>query len=162
MRCGIGYDIHRIIPTVKASAISVGGVQVPCFFKIEAHSDGDVLLHALTDAILGALALGDIGQWFPDTDPENRKRSSQEFLAKAVSKIEALGWKVNQCDSVIFLEEPKIAPHSQGMREVLARLLRVELSAVSIKAKTFEGLGPIGERNAIAAQAIVTLSNKSE
>jgi 2-C-methyl-D-erythritol 2,4-cyclodiphosphate synthase len=160
VRAGIGYDIHRIIPTVKTSTLPVGGIMIPCFFKVEAHSDGDVLLHALTDACLGSLALGDIGQLFPDTDPQNKKRSSQDFLKEAVRRVHGLGWRINQCDLIMLLEEPKMAPYSQAIRESLARILEVELSSVSLKAKTFEGLGPIGERNAIAAHAIVTLYEK--
>jgi len=159
MRTGVGYDIHRLIPTIEKSAIALGGLQIPCYFTIKAHSDGDVLIHAVVDACLGALALGDIGQWYPDTQPENRKRASTEFLREVHQKLHSMGWRVSQMDSIIFLEEPKVAPHSDGIRAHLAKTLGLELSAVSVKAKTMEGLGPIGERRAIAAQAIVTLEN---
>jgi len=160
MRIGIGYDIHRLIPTVEPSSIPIGGAKIPCYFKVEAHSDGDVLLHSLVDAVLGALALGDIGQWFPDNKQEHHKRASADFVKIVLRQIHKMGWRVNQCDSVLFLEEPKLAKHWNDIRQEVARLFEVELSAVSVKAKTMEGLGPIGERRAIAAQAVVTLVEK--
>jgi 2-C-methyl-D-erythritol 2,4-cyclodiphosphate synthase len=157
MRTGIGYDIHRLIPTVETSSIPLGGVSVPCRFKIQAHSDGDVLLHALVDACLGALALGDIGQHFPDKAPENKNRPSSEFVADVLEKVHRLGYRVAQFDSIVILEEPKLAPHSDAIRSSIARLLGVELSSVSVKAKTMEGLGLVGENKAIAAHAVVNL-----
>lgn len=157
MRIGIGYDLHRLIPTVERSAIPVGGIPISCFLKVEAHSDGDVLLHSIVDAILGSLALGDIGQWFPDNAEVNRGRPSSEFLVEVVSHIKKMGWRVNQLDTVMFLEEPKLAEHWTSIRENLAKLLGVEMSNVSVKAKTMEGMGPVGERKAIAAQAAVTI-----
>ena len=157
MRTGIGYDLHRLIPTIRQASIPLGGVSIPCFFEVHAHSDGDVLLHAIVDACLGALALGDIGQHFPDNKPENRGRPSAEFVRATVDKISEMGWAVEQVDSILFLEEPKVAPHADAIRRQVAQLLKVELSAVSVKAKTMEGLGPIGERKALAAQAVVTL-----
>lgn len=157
MRTGIGYDIHRLVPTIKSSCIPLGGVEIPCYFSVEAHSDGDVLLHALVDACLGALALGDIGRLFPDNVPENENRKSTEFVKEVMAQIQKLGWRVSQMDSNIFLEEPKLKPHADNIRENLARLLSVELNCVSVKAKTMEGLGPVGERRAISAQVIVTL-----
>ena len=157
MRTGIGYDIHRLIPTIKPKGIFLGGILLPCYFSVQAHSDGDVLLHALVDACLGALALGDIGQWFPDSDPKNQNRQSSEFVKEIVLKIKDMGYEVNQVDSNIFLEEPKVAPHCDAIRTNIAQLLGTELSSVSVKAKTMEGFGPIGERNALASQVIVTL-----
>ncbi len=162
MRTGIGYDIHRIIPTIKPSAIVIGGIKLPCYFSIQAHSDGDVLLHALVDACLGALALGDIGQWFPDNDPKHQNRASCEFVKEVVEKVKNLGYEIHQVDSNIFLEEPKVAPHNDAIRTNLAQLLGIELCNVSLKAKTMEGLGPIGERKALAAQVIVTLKEISK
>jgi 2-C-methyl-D-erythritol 2,4-cyclodiphosphate synthase len=156
-RTGIGYDIHRLIPTVEKSTISIGGVEIPCHYRLQAHSDGDVLLHALVDAMLGALALGDIGQWFPDNNPEHRGRSSQEFVTEVLAKIHAMGWRLAHFDSIVLLEDPKLAPHSDGIRRRIAQLLGVELTSVSLKAKTMEGLGPIGERKAVAAHVVVTL-----
>lgn len=157
MRTGIGYDIHRVVPTVQIASIPLGGVPIPCFFQLQAHSDGDVLLHAVVDACLGALALGDIGQHYPDNKPENRGRASSDFVKETVGELAKLGWAVEHLDSILFLEEPKIAPHSDAIRRNLAQLLNIELSSVSVKAKTMEGLGPIGERKAIAAQVLVTL-----
>lgn len=157
MRTGIGYDIHRLIPTLERSAIPLGGVQIPCFYKISAHSDGDVLLHALVDACLGALALGDIGQWFPDNKAENKQRASAEFVTDVIAHLSKMGWRVAQFDSTVLLEEPKLAGHSDAIRRSIAQLLNVELSNASVKAKTMEGLGPVGEGRAIAAHAVVTL-----
>lgn len=157
MRTGIGYDIHRLIPTVKLQSIALGGINIPCYYRVQAHSDGDVLLHALTDACLGALALGDIGQWFPDTSAEHQGRSSSDFLKTVLKEVAKLGYRVKQLDSNVFLEEPKLSPHHDEIRKNLAGLLGVELADVSLKAKTMEGLGPIGERKAISAQAIVVL-----
>ena len=157
MRTGIGYDIHRLIPTLHKSSILLGGVEIATPHKVHAHSDGDVLLHALVDACLGALALGDIGQWFSDKDPKNRERSSAEFLKPVMAQMKSIGYEVNNVDSIIFIEQPKIAPHCDAIRRNLATLLGVELHVVSLKAKTMEGLGPIGEGNALAAQVVVTL-----
>lgn len=157
MRTGIGHDIHRLVPTIKISAIPIGGVEIPCFFSAQAFSDGDVLLHAITDACLGALALGDIGTWFPDTAKENEGRKSSEFVRQVLQHIQKMGWEVDHVDSNVFLEEPRLSPHSDAIRSTVAKLLGVELSSVSVKAKTMEGLGPVGERCAIIADAIVTL-----
>lgn len=157
MRTGIGYDIHRLIPTVEQSHIPIGGVPIPCRFKIQAHSDGDVLLHALVDACLGALALGDIGQHFSDQAAENKNRPSCEFVADVLGKIRALGYRVAHFDSIVIVEDPKLSPHSDSIRRSIASLLSVELSAVSVKAKTMEGLGLVGENKAIAAHAVVNL-----
>jgi 2-C-methyl-D-erythritol 2,4-cyclodiphosphate synthase len=157
MRTGIGYDIHRLTPTLERAAIPIGGVSIPCFFKVQAHSDGDVLLHALTDALLGALALGDIGQRYSDTKPENKGRASSEFVRETLAEVKKLGWRVAQFDSVVTLERPKLAPHADEIRRSIASLLETELANVSLKAKTMEGLGPIGEGRAIAAHAIVTI-----
>jgi 2-C-methyl-D-erythritol 2,4-cyclodiphosphate synthase len=162
MRVGLGYDFHRLIPSVERANIPIGGVAIPCYFQVEAHSDGDVLLHALTDACLGALALGDIGQWFPDTNPENRNRHSSQFLSKSLDEVKRLGYRVVQCDSILFLEEPKLKDHWLSIRTEVAKLLGTELSSVSVKAKTMEGLGPIGERKAIAAQVVVLLENTGQ
>ena len=160
MRSGIGYDIHRIIPTVKKSSIPLGGVTIPCFLRVEAHSDGDVLLHAIVDACLGALALGDIGQWFPDSKAENQNRASQEFVQEVLKQVQRMGWSVGNVDCIVQLEEPKLAEHSDAIRKSIATLLQTELSQISVKAKTLEGLGPVGEGRAIAAYAVVTLIEK--
>lgn len=157
MRTGIGYDIHRLVPTVERQSIALGGVAIPCFFQLSAHSDGDVLLHALVDAMLGSLALGDIGQWFPDTHPDHRGRASSEFVEKVREHIQGMGWRVAQVDSIVLLQQPKLAPHMETIRQKIAQLLNLELSCVSVKAKTMESLGPIGEGKAIASHAVVTV-----
>lgn len=159
MRAGIGYDIHRLVPTIKPSEIPLGGITIPCYFKVQAHSDGDVLIHALVDAMLGAVALGDIGQHFPDHAPENSGRKSLEFLKKAKEELANLGFQVVQVDSNILLEEPKLSPFKDQIREKLAMALGLELASVSVKAKTMEGMGPVGERSAIAAHVIVMVDS---
>lgn len=157
MRFGIGYDIHRIEAVASEGSLLLGGVAIPCPFKVVAHSDGDVILHSLTDAILGSLALGDIGQWFSDKDPKNKGRNSLEFLAIALAEARKLGWHVAQVDINVFAEAPKIAPHGEKIRTKLSQALELEMNSVSLKAKTMEGLGAIGEKKAIAAQALISL-----
>lgn len=161
MRIGIGYDIHRIVPSLDSTDVPLGGIRLPSGYRVHAHSDGDVLLHALVDACLGALALGDIGQWFPDNAPENAGRPSEEFVQTVMKELDRMGWRVLQVDSIIHAEEPKVAPHADKIRENLARLLKTELSAISVKAKTAEGLGPVGERQAIAAEVVVQLEPRN-
>lgn len=156
-RTGIGYDIHRLCPTIKTGSIPIGGIEVPCYYKVQAHSDGDVLLHAIIDACLGALALGDIGQWFPDTSPEHNGKKSTEFIAPVLAELRKLGFEVSQIDSNVILEEPKLMPHMDKIRQSLAQNFKIELSSVSVKARTMEGLGAIGERKALSAQAVVVL-----
>ncbi len=157
MRFGIGYDIHRLEAVTPDGSILLGGVAIACPFKVVAHSDGDVILHSVTDAILGSLALGDIGQWFSDKDPKNKGRNSLEFLATALAEVRRLGWHVAQVDINVFAEAPKIAPHCEEIRTKLAHALELEMTSVSVKAKTMEGLGAIGEKKAIAAQALISL-----
>lgn len=162
MRTGIGYDIHRLTPTIEHSSIPLGGILIPCHFNVEAHSDGDVLLHATVDALLGSLALGDIGRWFPDSEPQNKNRSSSDFVKEVLKKVSTLGWEPYQLDSVILLEEPKLSDHSDAIRKNLACLLNLDLSSVSVKAKSSEGLGPVGERLAVACHTIVALRKRSK
>ncbi len=162
MRTGIGYDIHRLIPTIEKNTLPIGGVEIPAYSRVHAHSDGDVLFHALVDACLGALALGDIGQWFSDKDPKHKNRKSEEFLRPVLAQIKSIGYEIHNIDSILFLENPKIAPFCDSIRRNIASILGMELHAVSIKAKTMEGLGPIGENKAIAAQVVVTLKELSK
>lgn len=166
MRTGIGYDIHRLVPTVDAGAIPLGGISIPCYFKVHSKTDGDVLLHALTDACLGALALGDIGSFFGMQNPngtdegpgQNAKvGSGVEMVREVVKHLHGMGWRIAQFDSVIIAEEPKISPHSDAIRRQVALLVGCDLHAISVKSKAMEGLGPIGERKAIAAHTVVTL-----
>jgi len=138
-------------------SIMLGGVAVPCKYKTIAHSDGDVILHSITDGLLGSLALGDIGQWFSDKDPVNKGRNSLDFLQAALAEVKRLGWKPEQVDLNLFAEEPKIAPVSDSIRQNLCMALGLEMPAVSLKAKTMEGLGPIGEKKAVACQALVVI-----
>ena len=159
-RTGIGFDIHRLIPVLNVGMITLGGVQIPCHAEVQAYSDGDVLLHAVTDAILGSLALGDIGSHFPDTSTENKSRNSQDFVVFAEKEARRLGWRVKQLDANVLLEAPKLAPFIDRIREQLAKLLSLELACVSVKAKTMEGLGAVGERLAMAAQVIVVMEER--
>lgn len=135
----------------------LGGVRIPHDHGVLAHSDGDVLLHALTDALLGALALGDIGQWFPPSDPRWADADSSQFVAAAMNAVGEHGYRVNNVDLTVLAEAPKIAPHSAAMRARIAELLDLDLSRVGLKATTTEGLGLVGRREGIAAQAIVLL-----
>ena len=151
---GTGYDIHRIVPKRK---FMLGGVKISDQFGALGHSDGDALLHAVTDALLGASGLGDIGDWFPDSDKRYRGASSAYFLRKVVKHIKDTGWKPVHVDTTIHLERPKLARIKEKIRSRLARLLSLDKKNVNIKAKTHEGLGAIGRAKAVAAEAIVTL-----
>jgi len=135
----------------------LGGVDVPHDHHAVGHSDADVLLHAVTDALLGAAALGDIGEWFPDTDPKNRGRDSADMLAGALAGVHQAGYHVDNLDCVIFAQRPKLSPYKTTIRERLATLLQISVDRVSVKAKTGEGLGPVGHEEAIVAQSIVLL-----
>ena len=154
MRIGQGFDVHRFQPEGK---LIVGGVEIPYHLGIAAHSDGDVLLHAVTDALLGALADGDIGRHFPDNDPQWQGADSAALLRQVHARVAAAGYRINNLDSTIIAQAPKMAPHIPGMRRVLAESLDVAESAVSVKATTTEQLGPFGRGEGIAAQAVVLL-----
>ena len=151
MRIGFGNDIHRL---QEGRPLVIGGVVVPSDKGESAHSDGDVLLHAITDAILGASAMKDIGRLFPDNDPESENAPSSIFLKEA---LRLTGARIINIDSVITLEKPKLAPHIDTIRKSVADILSVDISKVSVKAKTAEGLGPIGEGLAIKAESIVLI-----
>jgi 2-C-methyl-D-erythritol 2,4-cyclodiphosphate synthase len=137
--------------------LRLGGIDIPHDRESFSHSDGDALLHAVIDALLGAAALGDIGQMFPDTDPENRGRDSAEMLISARDAIQALGWKIANIDCIVFVQRPKLLPHRQAVRQRLADILDIELERVGLQAKTAEGIGAIGREEAIAAQCVVLL-----
>lgn len=162
MRVGIGFDIHRLIASQESAGIPLGGIRVPCQWEVQAHSDGDVLLHALTDACFGALSLGDIGEWFPDSDATNRNRRSTEFVKVALSQLAKRGFRVSQLDSIVYLEKPKLGSYREAIRASLAGLLELEPCRIGVKAKTMEGLGPIGEAKAIAAHVIITVEPNSD
>ena len=154
IRTGLGWDAHRI---AAGRPLILGGVTVPCEFGLEGHSDADVLAHAITDAILGAAALGDIGMHFPDTDPQWKGCDSLVFLRHAQQLAEARGYRIVNVDSTVILERPKLKDYRQLIRERLAGALSLELDAVSVKFKTAEKVGPVGEGRSAEAQAVVTL-----
>ncbi len=155
IRTGLGWDVHRI---AAGRPLILGGVTVPCEFGLEGHSDADVLAHAITDAILGAAALGDIGMHFPDTDPQWKGCDSLVFLRHAQQLAEARGYRIVNVDSTVILERPKLKEYRQLIRERLAGALSLELDAVSVKFKTAERVGPVGEGRSAEAQAVVTLA----
>ncbi len=154
IRTGIGWDAHRTAPN---RPLILGGVVVPSDFGLDGHSDADVLTHAITDAILGAAALGDIGMHFPDTDPRWRGCDSIVFLTHAKELAEQQGYRIVNVDSTVILERPKLKDFRDAMRSRLADALGLELDRVSVKFKTAEKVGPVGEGRSAESQAIVTL-----
>lgn len=158
-RVGIGTDVHRL---VEDCPLMLGGVHVISDRGAEGHSDSDALLHAISDAILGALCEGDIGVHFPDTDPQWKDSSSMDLLSRVVWLVHERKMHVVNVDSVVMLEAPKIRSYVTAMRENIARALDVDVGAVSVKAKTGEGLDAIGEGRAVSAQAIVLLANSED
>jgi len=157
MRIGIGYDIHRLVEDRK---LILGGVEIPYVKGLLGYSDGDVLLHAISDALLGALALGDIGQHFPNTDTQYKDISSVKILNKSMEMVRGKGYVINNLDTMIITEEPKIHPFRNQMIGVLAGIMGAAKEDISIKATTNEGVGSLGRGDAIAAYAVVTLSKK--
>ncbi len=154
-RTGIGWDVHRL---AAGRPLILGGVTVPSDLGLDGHSDADILAHAITDALLGAAALGDIGMHFPDTDPRWKGADSLQFLAHAAGLVRGLGFTIVNVDSTVILERPKLKDYRQPIREALARTLEIEAGRVSVKFKTAEGVGPVGEGRSAEAQAIATLS----
>ena len=154
IRIGHGYDVHRLLSGRK---LILGGVDIPHETGLLGHSDADVLTHAVMDALLGAAALGDIGKMFPDNDPAYSGADSLVLAAKVAERIRHEGWQVSNVDATIIAQAPKLAPHIDVMRENLARVLGVELSAINIKATTEEKLGFTGEKLGIAAHAVCLL-----
>ena len=153
-RIGFGNDIHRL---ATGRPLILGGVTIPAEKGAEGHSDADALLHAVTDAILGALALGDIGQHFSDKDERWKNADSLIFLREAVRMMKEKGFEVVNLDSTISLETPKLRPHIQAMRENLGRSLELEIDCISVKAKTGEKVDAIGENRAVKAEAVILL-----
>lgn len=153
-RIGQGYDVHAI---TRGDGIVLGGVRIPCDFGLAAHSDGDVLIHALCDALLGALGRGDIGRMFPDDDARNRGRDSREFLRRISELMRQDGYRLGNADMTIIAQAPRMAPRVEEMTENLARDLGCEPDRVNIKATTSEKLGAIGRGEGIAVSAIVLL-----
>lgn len=158
VRMGIGYDVHRL---VEGRKLILGGVEIPHTLGLLGHSDADVLIHAIMDAILGALALGDIGQLFPDTDPAYEGCDSMKLLAEVARRMDGAGYRVGNIDAIIIAQKPKCAPYIQAMREKTARVLGVEPDRVGIKATTEEKLGFTGREEGIASQAVACLYAKS-
>ncbi|UBM24259.1 2-C-methyl-D-erythritol 2,4-cyclodiphosphate synthase [Pseudomonas sp. p1(2021b)] len=154
MRIGHGYDVHRFC---DGDFITLGGVRIPHKYGLLAHSDGDVLLHALSDALLGAAALGDIGKHFPDTDPQFKGADSRVLLRHVVGIVQAKGWKVGNVDATIVAQAPKMAPHIETMRQRIAEDLQVALDQVNVKATTTEKLGFTGREEGIAVHAVALL-----
>ncbi len=153
-RTGLGWDVHRIGPD---RALIIGGVTIPADFGLEGHSDADVLLHAVTDALLGAAALGDIGMHFPDSDPKWKGVDSSRFLEHALELTRRNGYMLVNVDTTVILERPKLKDYRLPIRQRLAAILGLELDRVSVKFKTAEKVGPVGEGRSAEAQAIVTL-----
>src|SRR5262245_51871226 len=153
-RIGFGNDIHRL---AAGRPLIIGGVTIESDLGADGHSDADVLMHAVTDAVLGALVLGDIGSHFPDTDPRWEGADSTVFLTEAVRMMKELGYTVGNVDSVIELQSPKLRPYFEMMRANLAKILEIGPDCVSVKAKTGEGLGVVGMRQALRAEAVVLL-----
>ncbi|WP_103668577.1 2-C-methyl-D-erythritol 2,4-cyclodiphosphate synthase [Pseudanabaena sp. BC1403] len=154
IRIGNGYDLHRLVSDRK---LILGGVEIPYEKGLLGHSDADVLTHAIMDAMLGALALGDIGHYFPPTDPKWAGADSIMLLQQVQELIGAQGWRVNNLDSMVIAEAPKLKPHIKAMRDRLAQAMNLSIDCVSVKATTNEGMDAIGQKEAIAVHAVVLL-----
>ena len=153
-RIGEGWDVHALVP---GRPLIIGGVTIPHAMGLLGHSDADVLLHAITDALLGAAALGDIGRHFPDTDERFKGADSSVLLAEAMRRVRAAGFEVGNIDSTVIAQAPKLAPHIAAMGDAIARALGVAVQQVNVKAKTAEKLGPVGQGLSIEARAVVLL-----
>jgi 2-C-methyl-D-erythritol 2,4-cyclodiphosphate synthase len=154
MRVGIGYDSHRFGP---GTMLRLGGLSIPHDRSLTGHSDGDAVLHAITDALLGAAGEGDIGAMFPDDDPANRGRDSMEMLREVVAHLRDRGWRASNVDVTVVTEQPRIAPYRDAMRDALAEALHLDRGAVSVKGKTNEGMGWIGRGEGVACMAVATV-----
>lgn len=157
IKIGHGYDVHKL---VEGRDLIIGGVNIPHNLGLLGHSDADVLLHAISDSLLGALALGDIGKHFPDTDEQYKDANSLELLACVYELLKEKGYEVGNVDTTILAQEPKLAPYIPQMRLNIARALEVELDCISVKATTEEGLGFTGEKKGIAAHAVCLVYKK--
>jgi len=154
---GIGYDVHRL---VKGRPLVLGGVPIPFELGLLGHSDGDVLAHAVIDAIIGALGKGDIGGFFPDTDPAYEGKSGEALCGELLARLGNEAFAILNIDATIIAEAPKLAPHMGKMRENLARWLGIDVSRVNIKAKTHEGIGSLGRKEGMAAMAVILLERE--
>lgn len=153
-RVGTGYDSHRL---AAGESLTLGGVALDAPFGTVAHSDGDALLHALCDALLGALALGDIGKHFPDTDPRYRGADSAQLLARVCEMVRGQGYEIGNADTTLCLQQPKIAPHIDAMRQAIAQAMGIDASQVAVKAKTGEKMGFVGRGEGVEAYATVLI-----
>lgn len=158
VRIGIGHDTHRL---GEGGPLRLGGVVIPFEFHLVGHSDADILLHAVTDALLGAAALGDIGEMFPNTDPANRDRDSTEMLTIAYQAVQAAGYRVVNLDCIVFAERPKLSSYKRAISEHIGTALGVAPEQVGIKAKTGEGVGAVGQQEAMMAQCVALLSKET-
>ena len=155
IRIGQGWDIHAL---VSGRPLILGGITIQHSHGLLGHSDADALLHAITDALLGAAGLGDIGQHFPDNDPQYRGADSRILLGRVLQTITTAGWEIGNLDATIIAQAPKLAPHLPRMIESIAQVLQLDASAINVKAKTAEGFGAVGRAEAIEVQAVVLLS----
>ncbi len=153
-RIGHGYDVHRLVPGRK---LWLGGISVPYIMGLAGHSDADVLIHAICDALLGAMASGDIGHHFPDTDESFRDIDSKVLLKKVSEMMHEDGWTLGNLDSTLIMEEPKLSPYIDKMRTIIAGILNADIKKISIKATTSEGMGPEGRGESITAHAVVLI-----
>jgi 2-C-methyl-D-erythritol 2,4-cyclodiphosphate synthase len=156
-RSGIGTDIHRLVPERK---LMLGGIEIPFELGLLGYSDGDAVLHAITDAVLGAAGQGDIGMLFPDTDPQFKNADSGELLRHAVWQVSQQKWEIVNVDLIVHAQQPKLGPYRGHIKRRIAELLEIDFANVNIKAKTNEGLDAVGEGRAIAATAVVMLRRK--
>ncbi len=154
LRIGIGHDTHRL---GDGGPLRIGGVTIPFDRHLIGHSDADVLLHAITDALLGAAALGDIGELFPDTDELNRHRDSAEMLRLAWQQVQRQGYQIANLDCIVFAQRPKLGPHKMAIRAAIAGILAIDVSQVGLQAKTGEAVGPVGREEALMAECVVLL-----
>ncbi len=157
MRVGIGYDVHKLVEKRK---LILGGIEIPHHLGLDGHSDADVLVHAVMDSIIGALALGDIGKHFPDTDSEYKDISSMKLLDRVYESMDERGFKIGNIDCIIAAQKPKLAPHITAMRQSIAKSLCADIEDINVKATTTEELGFEGREEGISAQAICFLIKK--
>ncbi|PTU32148.1 2-C-methyl-D-erythritol 2,4-cyclodiphosphate synthase [Stenotrophobium rhamnosiphilum] len=158
LRIGHGFDAHRI---EAGEGVTLGGVWIECKYRIIAHSDGDAMIHALCDALLGAIGGGDIGKLFPDTDAQFKGINSRELLKEVMSRVKAKGFAVVNADLTLIAQVPRVSPYTQAMQAVLAQDMSVSVDVVNVKATTNEGMGHIGRKEGIAAHAVVLLGPAS-
>jgi 2-C-methyl-D-erythritol 2,4-cyclodiphosphate synthase len=158
IRIGEGWDVHALVPGRK---LILGGIEIPHTLGLLGHSDADVLLHAITDAVLGAVGLGDIGRHFPDTDAQFKGADSAVLLAEAMRRVREKGWELVNVDSTIVAQAPKLAPHMAAINASVAKALGVQADQVNVKAKTAEKLGPVGMGQSMEARAVVLLNKAS-